>query len=615
MARAISAKGTDEGGCWSEGPISLSARLSRVTPEDRFDDQPLIEPDLVLVGHIRLDDRAGLGQALGLYAEQLSRLPDSRLVVLAWRRWGASCADHLYGDWVCAIWNRKAQSLWIGRDAAGNTSLHYWHDGRRLVFSTSLKALLAHPSVPHRPNAYTIARQLAVVMDPSQETATHLEEIQRLPGGSALHCDGNGMRMERWWQPERLSELHWKSDVECYEAFRELYGRAVEERLRREESPVALMFSAGLDSGSVAALAAPRLAAEGSKLLAYVAVPQFEPQGASGSRLGDEGPIARAAAEHIGNLEFLPVRSEGTGILSSIEHMVDLHDRPGHATSNQYWIQDILRQASGRGARVLLTGQGGNATVSWAGSAPLWPDLRSGRLDDLIDVLRGPKWPLMKEQFIKPALRPLRNSLGRIRRSRKNPWASYSAIHPRLAEETDLYARMRQAGHDPALIPPTGPRHPRIAHFRLGRLASASLGSTWMDLGTAYGLDVRDPTRDRRLIEFCWRTPNRFFWAQGVQRGLIRKGMVGDLPDAVLHSRQKGLQAADIGHRTLLEREAILCALERIERHPLARAWLDVPKMRAVLDALCQEVTPATTEQTVSILLRGLGVGLFLIRF
>jgi asparagine synthase (glutamine-hydrolysing) len=91
--------------------------------------------------------------------------------------------------------------------------------------------------------------------------------------------------------------------------------------------------------------------------------------------------------------------------------------------------------------------------------------------------------------------------------------------------------------------------------------------------------------------------------------------MAGRLPDAVLRSRHKGLQAADIGYRVLADRGAVTAALDRIHEHPVARAWLDVPRMRSVLDALDRGVTPESTHSTGAILLRGMSVGLFLTRF
>jgi len=74
-------------------------------------------------------------------------------------------------------------------------------------------------------------------------------------------------------------------------------------------------------------------------------------------------------------------------------------------------------------------------------------------------------------------------------------------------------------------------------------------------------------------------------------------------------------EGADLGHRIVAEREAVADAIERIEAHPLARAWLDVPRMRSVLDSLEQGITPESTTEASAILLRGLGAGLFLTRF
>lgn len=123
MTAKLGVRGTDGGSAWGEGPIAMGVHLLRITAEDAFDVQPLIEPDLVLVGYVRLDGRAELGHALGLNASQTVMLPDTRLLALAWRRWGEACVDHLHGDWVCAIWDRNRQSLWLARDAAGNTGL------------------------------------------------------------------------------------------------------------------------------------------------------------------------------------------------------------------------------------------------------------------------------------------------------------------------------------------------------------------------------------------------------------------------------------------------------------------------------------------------------------
>ncbi|MBW4618359.1 MAG: hypothetical protein KME17_03100 [Cyanosarcina radialis HA8281-LM2] len=614
MARAIGPWGPDAKGYWQEGPIALGSYLLRITPEDAFDVQPSVEGDLALVGRIRLDERENLGRLLEIDRADLTRLPDSQLLLRAWRRWGQGCVAYLYGDWACAIWDRHRQSLWLGRDAAGNSGLYYWYDSQQLVFSNCLKALLAHPAVPKRPNADRIAGQLTVLMDATQESATVYADIWRLPVGQAMRCDRSEIEPPyTWWQPELLPEFDWKDDRDYYVAFRDLYAAAVSDRLRNAKGSIGLMFSSGLDSGSVAALAAPRLH---DRLQAYISVPHFPPDGAPPRRLGDETNLARSTADRIGNIDFIPVSSEGSSVISSIEALLKIHDRPGHAAANYYWILEILSLARERGVRVMLTGQGGNATVSWSGVGNLCPAIVRGDWRTLFAAFHNSKvgaWVTLKRQILKPMLQPSLNAFQRLKTIGRVAWEDYSAINPQWAAQIDLAGQMRAAGHDPFFGESYNSQHLHLARFRSGRLGA--VGELWMENGAAHQLDVRDPTRDRRLIEFCWRVPDRVFWANGIQRGLIRQGMAGVLPDAVMYGQRKGLQAADVGDRVWAERKAISAALDRLEAHSLAKAWLDLPKMRSVLAALESGVTPTKTRQVGSILLRGLGVGLFLTRF
>jgi asparagine synthase (glutamine-hydrolysing) len=392
----------------------------------------------------------------------------------------------------------------------------------------------------------------------------------------------------------------------------------VSDRLRTAAGPVAIMLSGGLDSGSVAALAAPILAARGERLLAYTSVPRFAPAGADARRMGDEGPPAQALAAHIGNIDWVPVAAEHAGVLAAIERLLAIHGQPQHGPANYYWMLEILAQARQRCARVLLTGQGGNATVSWTGTGNLWPDLRAGQWATVLASLRAHPagvWPALRQRLLRPALVPALTTRPRRRDLKSPPWAAYSAIHPAWAESLRLAERMRAAGHDPTFTPCPWPRHPRNAGFRLGLNRSAVLGSLWMELSAAHGLSVCDPTRDRRVIEFCWQVPDRVHWADGRRRGLIREGFAGLLPATIRYPVARGLQAADLGHRLQSERTAIEATLTRLAAHPLAARWLDVPKMQAVHRTVQEAVTPITTGSTASVLLRGLCVGLFLTKF
>ena len=187
-------------------------------------------------------------------------------------------------------------------------------------------------------------------------------------------------------------------------------------------------------------------------------------------------------------------------------------------------------------------------------------------------------------------------------------------IHLAWAESLRLAEQMRAAGHDPTFAPCPRPRHPRNAGFRLGLQRSAAIGSLWMELGAAYGLAVCDPTRDRRVMEFCWRVPDRVHWADGRRRGLIREGFVDLLPASIRDPGARGLQGADLGYRLKPEARAIEAALACLAANPLAAQWLDLSRMQALHRQVQDAVTPTTT-RGAAVLLRGLCVGLFLTRF
>lgn len=619
MDAAMAYWGPDGGGLHVDGQIGLGSRLLRITPEDQFEQQPLVDGNLALIAHVRLDNRAELCSRLGL-VERLE-LTDSALILAAYRRDGDGCVEHLLGDWVFALWDKAKQRLLIARDACGNTGLYWWEKAGTLVFSNGMKGVLAHPEVPHQPNPRAVAGLLTVFTDPEIEDATVYAGIRRLPPGHRLVADARGIKLERWWQPENLSLLELPTLEDYYAAFLEIYDDAVAKRLRVHGGTVAATLSAGLDSGSVVALAARHLEKRGQRLTAYVHTPLHAPLRAGAKRIGNEYPLALQTAQHVGNVDAISLRSEGISVLQGIEQCLSIHDAPSHAAANGYWITDILKTARAGGARVLLTGQRGNATVSFSGNGSLLPDLVAGRVAKVFSALRDEEtgfWLGLKRRIAKPLLQParvrLKRYLLRYQGGGALPFLNYSAIHPQFADELHLVDRMRDTGHDPYFVAPFD----NGAILRRFRLATTSAGtgfSAWMENGAAFQLDTRDPTCDRRLVEFCWCLPDRVFWGRGEQRALIRKGMHRQMPPEVLLNNHKGLQSSDLGGRLIAEINVLLQQIERLEHQTIAAAWLDLPRLRECLLRLEKNVNPENVASSARIVARGLSVGLFLSRF
>jgi asparagine synthase (glutamine-hydrolysing) len=170
---------------------------------------------------------------------------------------------------------------------------------------------------------------------------------------------------------------------------------------------------------------------------------------------------------------------------------------------------------------------------------------------------------------------------------------------------------MFQSGHDPT-FKRMNAREERLSVLEPG---GSILGQLWYEIGGAYGLEVRDPTLDSRLMSFCWSIPRSQYVRDGQDRMLIRRAMAGDLPDRVLWNPRKGRQAADLRQRLLEHRGQVDEVLTRLEQSTLACRYLDLPRMRGAFQSVQQSSDRNTYRQCGSILLRGLMVGLFLQRF
>ena len=171
---------------------------------------------------------------------------------------------------------------------------------------------------------------------------------------------------------------------------------------------------------------------------------------------------------------------------------------------------------------------------------------------------------------------------------------------------------MRQSGHDPEFKLIVDQRK---ARYRIIKPGKSIIGFLWQESGAGYCLDVRDPTCDKRLMEFCLSIPDDQYVRNGRDRWLIRRAMKDLMPAIVLDEKRRGSQAADVGRRLLAHFDETEAALQRIERSELAVRYLDLPLMRRTLSLARHNLDAKVTGDLGAIFFRGLMAGQFLMRF
>lgn len=599
MQSAMAHWGPDGGGLWRDDHCALGQRLLYNTPEAVHERLPRWVPEarLAITAEARIDNRDELCDHFAIPRAERPTTPDSDLILRAYLKWGEASPEHLLGDWSFAIWHPDARKLFLARDHHGNTSLCYWRQGEQFAFASAPQALHAI-GAPRRLNELYLAQVL--ISWPAYHGPQTIDlDIQRLPPAHALTLTPQGTCIWRYWRLEDTPELRLPRREDYVQGFLEVYDEAVRCRLRSYR-PVGVTLSGGLDSGSVTALAARELARQGQRLTAFTAVPRYDTTRTVGpKRFGDETEYAAATAAFCGNVDHVLLDSAQVTPMTGIHRTLAIMPEPAHAASNYFWITDLLEQARAAGLGTLLTGQGGNATVSWTGA----PELRSR-----LAAFRQGGWKAgIRHNLPLSLLRPLMRL-----RAPGQDWSG-AAIHPDFARRMALSARRLAAiGQDVTLQDSwRGPRDKRYAIIQPG---ARRVGDLWAQRGAAAGLEVRDPTLDQRVMAYTLAVPDAVFDAEdGMDRWLMRQTMTGWLPDAVRLNARRGRQSADLAGRLLASAAEVEAALAVVESSP-ANDYLEVAKMRRAWADVQQDVTALSTHRAGAILLRGLMAGLFLNR-
>ena len=573
---------------WRGDGIALGRRLFPTLPEDVYDTGPIREGPLTLVADLRLDNRVELIADLAIPPERAKSLSESAILMRAFLRWQDEAIDRLIGDFAIALWDEDSKRLLLARDFMGQRPLHYHRGNGFFAFASMPSGLHALPEIPRRPDLSSVIRFL----ERAPPSGSFFEAVERVEPGHILTITPERIVSRRYWNPSRTGP-NFRTGAEAQEAFRERLDQAVAARLRGAGDRVAAHLSGGLDSAAVATSAARLLAPVGGEVFAFTAVPAAP--GLSGTgRIEDEGPLAAATAARHANITHIPIVAARASPLDFLDRDLCLNEQIVANICNNVWLGAINDAARERGLSVLLTGSMGNLSFSYSGQealSHLFVRGQWGRLARLVAALRRGKrgWPGLMKQMVEPFLPTWHRQA--------QPGLTLPAV-----------SKLARAEAAKALRPSAD-----AFTARLRALQRVDIGNFGKGVLAGWGLDIRDPTADRRLIEFALALPVEHFLAGGTARGLARQGLADRFPRAVLEEHRRGYQGAG-WHEGLTERRSqLLDEVAAIANCPEATAILDMPRLEAlVAEWPASWESPATESLYRARLLSAIAAGHFI---
>ncbi len=519
MTRALAFRGPDAQEIWCGENVGLGHAMFRATEESLHERQPFqSESGSWIVADARVDARAELISELnaGSPNRPLFSLatPDAELILGAYEKWGESCLEHLLGDFSFAIWDAREKCLFCARDHFGIKPFHYARIGNALIFSNTLEVLRLYPGISSRLNDLVIGDFLLFGANVWTGLSA-FEDIRKLPPAHWLSAGGNALRVQRYWsfpieEPLRLRHS------EYLEQFRYLLGQAVADRLRT--SCVTVSMSGGLDSPTVAAIAASQLRGNGSLHAITSVIDRLIPD--------EERKYSALVANHL----QIP-----------IEHKVwDSYPAFSRCDSGEFRFpepkryekaaaeSDFYQTASAHG-KVLLTGEGGDI-----GLEPSLRFFRGKRIPEFFwqtakYVLTHGKHPALGFHLEWLCWR----GLPRFRVQDFPDWTE-----PGFAARSNLRGRWQEMNAESVSAHPDRP----MAYSSYSLPSWSNYFEQYDSAFTRVPLEARHPFFDPRVAKYMLRLPTLPWCAD---KELLRVAMAGQLPAEVL-KRPKATLAGDL---------------------------------------------------------------------
>ena len=557
------------------GSAVFGRRLQKILPEDDFDRQPLSCPAgrYLFVGDGRIDNRDELIADLGISGEQLAGLSDADLLLCAWTRFELRSFDRMLGDFAIAVWDTETRVLTLARSAMATRTLFYHRNPNRIAFASMPQGLFALADVPKKLDVQQAATFAADL--PATGPETCFEDIFNVRHGEAIELSSGCQRGRRIWDPAGIAPPR-PSRSDYPEALRHELDRSVRAQLRRRTGPVATHLSAGRDSSAVTAAAAVALSPTGHFPIALTGAPNEDFFGPSiGNRIADESGLAALTAAHAG-AEHVICRSRKRSLADELRIRTAAHHCPIANPSAIYWEAEIFDEARRRGATVLLAGFMGNYTISsngprhlrdlWLdqGALPWWKQAwRIGRTS-------WDQWRAICNLTFGPDLPGLAHSTLLRLGGRSLQVTPDAALWRDPLRSLTEQAQARQRPYEGMK---EGYRELRKFHVLNGDETQR------MSLVVA-GIDQRDPTSDRRLVEFCLSIPPEWLVSRPVEPSPVYLSAFGDrIPEPVLYNRRRGYQGAD--WYEMFEPAEVSALFERLAGNPAVEALLDMEAIRA----------------------------------
>ncbi|MCI1640070.1 MAG: asparagine synthase-related protein [Bacteroidales bacterium] len=348
---ATSLAGNTTGTCCLAKASLFNTKLSK--SDNVFTDE---QTGSIISANARIDNRIELFRKLNIGNHDI---PDGELILRSYFKWGRECPKYLYGDFAFIIWDEEKQKVYCARDHFGVKVLLYAREDIGIMLSNEPNSFFTSGWLKKEIKESWLVKHLWGLGLNSEPFETAYEGLDIVPAAHYMEIDSNGtVIIKSYWKLADNRQWQNMSDEDLLSEFERRFRHAVEMRME-SDYPLAFQLSEGLDSNGIAGIGATMKPDVPIYTLSYDCV-----------ELTDKTrPVWGKTYEDIS--EMLNMHDNLHPIWTSRCEPNDDKDKltayiAGTFALRRYWLWHC-RLAHQKGARVLMSGWGGDHCVSTYG--------------------------------------------------------------------------------------------------------------------------------------------------------------------------------------------------------------------------------------------------------
>jgi len=453
---------------------------------------------------------------------------DTEAIVHAYEEHGPACLKELRGMFAFAIWDDKAQSLFVARDRAGKKPLYYTTTSSgTFVFGSELKTLLEHPDVERELNPLALDAYftLGYVPDP----LSIFRNIHKLPPGHYLTFTKGRVDVQQYWDFDFREEPK-RSEADYVAELRDLLDESVRLRLI-SDVPLGAFLSGGIDSSTVVGLMARHMGQPVKTFSIGFHEDSY-----------NELEYARLTAKKFGtdHHEFFVTPD----ICAIVDELVWHFDEPFADSSAipTYMVSKLARDY----VTVILSGDGGDELFGGytryvverkrGGFERLPKPLREGLMRPLSERLPHATWG--RNYLHNVSLDPIARYLDSV--------SVFTSLNRKALYTPDFFQKLGQGGYAGNLFREladqvkTDEPLDRLLYVDSKTYLPGDILTKVDRMSMAVSLEARAPLLDHKLIDFVTGVPASLKLAGFQTKHLLKEAVKDLIPADILHRPKQG---------------------------------------------------------------------------